>query len=57
MSFDSNTGTGIERLIQKYRDQFRIPENIENYSREDYSRAEKYYVTYCLKNGHPFCGE
>ena len=56
MSFGSNVGSGIQRLIEKYKKEFRIPENLEYYSREDYSRVEKRYVSYCLKNGHPFGG-
>lgn len=56
MSFGSNTGSGIERLVRKYKEEFRIPENLEHYTSEDYSRVEKRYVTFCLKNGHPFGG-
>ena len=45
------TPTGIEKLIKKYTKQFRIRENIEYYSREDYIKAEKQFVKHCIKHG------
>jgi hypothetical protein len=41
---------GIEKLIQKYKQDFRI-ENLDYYSGEDYARAERGYVQHCLKFG------
>jgi hypothetical protein len=41
---------GIEKLIQKHKQNFRT-ENLEYYSGEDYARAERGYVQFCLKNG------
>jgi hypothetical protein len=39
---------GLKRLIDKYRSDFRLPENTEHYDREDYRIAERKYVKFCL---------
>ena len=41
---------GIERLIQKHKQDFRT-ENLDYYSGEDYARAEREYIQFCLKFG------
>jgi hypothetical protein len=33
--------TGAKLLVKKFKNNFRIPENINYYSKEDYQRAEK----------------
>ena len=32
---------GLKLLIRRYREQFRIPENLNHYSKEDYQAAEQ----------------
>ena len=39
---------GIERLIRKYREKFRISENLDYYSDEDLKKAEKKFLKYVL---------
>ena len=39
---------GLQRLITKYRRNFRIPENLKYYSTEDFKRAEKRYLKHLL---------
>jgi hypothetical protein len=51
MPSKSHGDNGIQRLIQKYRQDFRIRENLEYYSGDDYERAERGYVQFCLKCG------
>jgi hypothetical protein len=43
--------SGAKRLVNKYKNNFRIPENINHYSEEDYQRAEKKYLRFCLTTG------
>lgn len=44
----SKKDKGIRLLIQKYRNEFRRPENIDFYSEKDYKDAEKKIVKLCL---------
>lgn len=44
----NNETEGLKRLIDKYRSDFRLPENTEHYDQEDYRRAERKYVKFCL---------
>jgi len=46
-----NTAEGIARLMEKFKEEFRRPENLRYYTRDDYNDAEKRYVAYRLKNG------
>ncbi len=39
---------GLQSLIKEYRNVFRIPENLNHYSEEDYKIAEKRFVKYAL---------
>ncbi len=43
--------SGIDRLVDKYRRQFRIPENLDHYSEGDYYQAERKYLRFCLLSG------
>jgi hypothetical protein len=43
--------TGAKRLVNKFKNNFRIPENINHYSKEDYQQAEKKYLKFCLTTG------
>ena len=42
---------GIDRIVDKYRQQFRVPENIEHYSERDFHQAERQYLRFCLTQG------
>lgn len=42
---------GIDRIVDKYRQQFRVPENIEHYSESDFHQAERQYLRFCLTQG------
>jgi hypothetical protein len=48
MAKSSNTNKGIRLLIQKYRNEFRRPENIHYYAENDFKEAEKRFVKFCL---------
>ena len=43
--------TGLELLIRECRKRFRIPENINHYSAEDFREAEKKFLKLCLISG------
>lgn len=45
---------GLRKLVEKGRELFRIRENTEHYSDEDYQAAEKKYVKLCILEGK--CG-
>lgn len=42
---------GINRIVERYRERFRVPENLDYYSESDYHEAERQYLRYCLTNG------
>ena len=52
MEIKGKKGSGVKLLRQMYRKKFRIPENIDYYSKEDFKKAEKKYVKLCLLNGN-----
>jgi hypothetical protein len=43
--------SGIKLLIQNLKKEFRVPENLEHYSEEDFQEAEKKFLKFCLQNG------
>lgn len=43
--------SGMDRLVEKYRRQFRIPENLDYYSERDFQFAEREYLRFCLTRG------
>ena len=43
--------SGIELLVEKYRKIFRIPENINHYSEEDFRAAERKFLKWALNGG------
>ena len=43
--------TGAKLLVKKFKNNFRIPENLNHYSKEDYQQAEKKYLRFCLTTG------
>jgi hypothetical protein len=48
MKEKSTDVSGIKRLLRKYRDVFKIPENLNHYSDEDYKIAERKFLKYAL---------
>jgi hypothetical protein len=48
MSICNKNTNGLKRLIKELRSEFRRPENTEYYTEEDYRKAEKKYIKYCL---------
>ena len=48
---EKNINEGIGLLIRQYKLIFRVPENLNHYSKEDYRRAEKKFLKYALIDG------
>jgi hypothetical protein len=42
------SASGIEQLVEKWRTEFRRPENKDHYTEIDYQEAERKYVKYRL---------
>lgn len=42
---------GIDRIVEKYRQKFRIPENLDHYAEDDLHQAERQYLRFCLNTG------
>lgn len=40
--------TGIQMLVDMYKAIFRVPENLDHYSHEDFKTAEKKYLKFSL---------
>ena len=51
MKGDFGKDAGIQLLLDKYRKKFRISENVQYYSKKDYSIAEKKFIKYALNKG------
>jgi len=49
-SMGNCTGTtrGIDLLLEKCRNEFRRPENIDYYAADDFKEAERKFVKFCL---------
>ncbi len=43
--------SGINQILEKYRRQFRIDENLNYYSKANYKIAERKYLKYVLEYG------
>jgi hypothetical protein len=52
MDIKGKKGSGVKLLREMYRKKFRIPENMNYYSKEDLKKAEKKYVKLCLISGN-----
>lgn len=52
MEYERQQGTGLEKLVDRYRGAFRIPENLNHYSEEDLPKVEKKYIHFCLTTGN-----
>ncbi len=48
MELPQQNASGLKRLVERYRDEFRRPENTKYYSDEDYRLAEKKFIRFCL---------
>jgi hypothetical protein len=44
----TKTTHGIELLVERYRREFRRPENTDHYTENDYKEAERKFVKFCL---------
>ncbi|UCF92330.1 MAG: hypothetical protein JSW39_29370 [Desulfobacterales bacterium] len=54
MNDNSKEKTGIQLLIEESKKKFRISENLDYYSKEDYQIAERKFLKFCILNGQ--CG-
>ena len=48
MQKDSQGNRGIQLLVEKYRKQFRIPENLKYYRKKDFKVAERKFLKLAL---------
>jgi hypothetical protein len=46
-----NESCGLKLLVEKYRKEFQIPENLNFYSEKNYKIAERKYLKYTLGMG------
>ena len=51
MKINSIEDEGIRLFLKKYKELFRIPENLNYYSEKDYRIAEKKFIKYALRAG------
>ena len=51
MKNTSGSQTGIEMMIEKYKEIFRIPENLKHYSESDFRMAERKFLKWALGGG------
>jgi len=51
MKKDNQSNSGIKTLIMKYKNEFRIPENLNYYSDEDFKKAERCYLKFLFNEG------
>ena len=52
MDVKGNKSSGVKLLRDMYRRKFRVTENMDYYSKEDFKKAEKKYVKLCLITGN-----
>lgn len=50
-SYQPPTRNGLECLLKHLRNSFRIPENLNHYTKKDFRVAEKKYIKYCINQG------
>jgi hypothetical protein len=48
MSSNHDKLSGIQSLDNHYRERFRIPENLDHYSDEDFGQAERKFLKFSL---------
>ena len=51
MEKTSKETSGIELLVRKYQEMFRIPENIWYYAKSDFRAAERKFIKWALNGG------
>jgi hypothetical protein len=51
MPKNANENSGVTRILNKYKRIFRIPENLNFYSEEDFHEAERKFIKYALLHG------
>jgi len=51
MKSNMNDPAGIQRIVNRYKALFRVPENLNFYSSEDLLRAERKFLKYAIMNG------
>jgi hypothetical protein len=51
MNTNHQDNSGVKLLVNKLRGQFKIAENINYYSEENYKIAERKYLKYALRTG------
>jgi len=51
MKKNSKKLNGIELLIKKYKEIYRIPENLELYSEGDFRAAERKFLKWAISGG------
>lgn len=51
MAEETDSRDGIRALIKTLKKMFRIPENLAHYTQEDFQKAEKKFLKFCLQNG------
>ena len=49
--------SGIKKLVNSYKRAFRIPENLNFYSEEDYKKAERKFVKIAIRVGADGLGQ
>ena len=45
----SDSRNGLRVMVEKYKSMFRIPENVDYYSEEDYRLAERKFLKYLME--------
>ena len=53
MNFHVKLNAGKKALVFRYRKAFRVPENLDFYSRTDFEAAERKFVKYAMDQGLP----
>jgi hypothetical protein len=48
----SESRSGLKVMVEKYKNMFRIPENVNYYTVEDYRLAERKFLKYLLEQRH-----
>ena len=51
MTESMKDSAGIQRILKRYKTHFRVPENLNFYSREDLIAAERKFLKYAILNG------
>ena len=51
MTAGSSRNHGIEKLVEAYIAAFQIPENLNHYAPDDFEKAQRRFVRFCLRKG------